>query len=177
MLIDCKPLGETFGTKGVKWFWHDGGTVKISGKYAAVALHELTGFEGRCDAILFSQDVNMDPPNDGEELAQFRRKLLGISDLPENAGQYDLVVVGGGIAGICASISGARLGLKVALIQNRPVLGGNNSSEIRVKLGSQYHLGPYPALGNVVEELDPGCDKWGSFDYNCYDDEFKELEA
>jgi succinate dehydrogenase/fumarate reductase flavoprotein subunit len=47
---------------------------------------------------------------------------------------YDVIVIGGGIAGICASISSARLGCKVALIHDRPVLGGNFSSEIRVHI-------------------------------------------
>jgi hypothetical protein len=45
---------------------------------------------------------------------------------------YDLVVVGGGLAGLCAAVSAARLGEKVVLVQDRPVLGGNSSSEIRV---------------------------------------------
>ncbi len=45
---------------------------------------------------------------------------------------YDIVVVGGGLAGVCASIAAARGGKQVALIQNRPVLGGNSSSEVRV---------------------------------------------
>ena len=49
---------------------------------------------------------------------------------------YDVVVVGGGIAGICAAVSSARLGLKTALVHDRPVLGGNNSSEVRVHLGA-----------------------------------------
>ncbi|WP_042459454.1 FAD-dependent oxidoreductase [Neobacillus dielmonensis] len=44
----------------------------------------------------------------------------------------DITVVGGGLAGVSAAISAARLGKKVALVQNRPVLGGNSSSEIRV---------------------------------------------
>ncbi|MEM7738764.1 MAG: FAD-dependent oxidoreductase [Deinococcota bacterium] len=44
----------------------------------------------------------------------------------------DICVVGGGLAGVCAAIAAARLGKQVALIQNRPVLGGNSSSEIRV---------------------------------------------
>lgn len=44
----------------------------------------------------------------------------------------DITVIGGGLAGVCASIAAARLGKKVALIQNRPVLGGNSSSEVRV---------------------------------------------
>lgn len=44
----------------------------------------------------------------------------------------DITVVGGGLAGVCAAISAARLGKRVALINNRPVLGGNSSSEVRV---------------------------------------------
>ena len=68
-----------------------------------------------------------------DELTAFRRKLLG-TDKVYDSGEYDLVVVGGGIAGTCAAVSGARNGLKVALVQDRPVLGGNNSSEVRVWL-------------------------------------------
>ncbi|GJM78393.1 hypothetical protein HMSSN139_08890 [Paenibacillus sp. HMSSN-139] len=44
----------------------------------------------------------------------------------------DITVVGGGLAGVCAAVAAARLGRKVALVQNRPVLGGNSSSEVRV---------------------------------------------
>lgn len=44
----------------------------------------------------------------------------------------DITIVGGGLSGICAAIAAARLGRKVALIHNRPVLGGNSSSEVRV---------------------------------------------
>jgi FAD dependent oxidoreductase len=44
----------------------------------------------------------------------------------------DVTVVGGGLAGCCAAIAAARQGARVALIQNRPVLGGNSSSEVRV---------------------------------------------
>jgi heterodisulfide reductase subunit A-like polyferredoxin len=66
---------------------------------------------------------------------------------PEDVGEFDLVVVGGGMAGTCAAISAARMGLKVALIQNRPVLGGNNSSEIRVHLMGRVDQNHYPKLG------------------------------
>jgi hypothetical protein len=44
----------------------------------------------------------------------------------------DLCIVGGGMAGMCAAISAARKGIKVALMQDRPILGGNASSEIRM---------------------------------------------
>ncbi|WP_223069798.1 FAD-dependent oxidoreductase [Paenibacillus caui] len=44
----------------------------------------------------------------------------------------EITVVGGGLAGVCAAIAAARLGQTVALVHNRPVLGGNSSSEVRV---------------------------------------------
>ena len=155
LLIDGKSPATTFGTEGAEWHWQDGGTVDIANKQAIIALHDLTGFDGRCDAIVLTSDLDSVPPND-EKLPAFRRKLLGLDDEPEDAGQFDLVVVGGGMAGTCSAISAARLGCKVALIQNRPVLGGNNSSEVRVHLNGQINLPPYPALGDVVKELDPG---------------------
>lgn len=45
---------------------------------------------------------------------------------------FDFVVVGGGMGGICTAISAARNGVKTALVHDRPVLGGNSSSEIKV---------------------------------------------
>jgi len=52
----------------------------------------------------------------------------------------DFCVIGGGMAGICAAISAARNGIKVALMHDRPVLGGNSSSECRVHIcGADRH--------------------------------------
>ncbi|MBR1921329.1 MAG: FAD-dependent oxidoreductase, partial [Kiritimatiellae bacterium] len=67
----------------------------------------------------------------------------------------DLCVVGGGVAGICTAVAAARLGLSVALVHDRPVLGGNNSSEVRVHLGAYQNLPPYPRLGDVLAEFGP----------------------
>jgi hypothetical protein len=154
VLVDGKPLTAEFGTEGAEWHWQDGGEVTIGGTAAEVSLHDLTGFEGRCDAVLFASDPAFIPPNDLIELMEFRRQALGIPAAPENAGSFDLVVVGGGIAGTCAALSAARLGVRVALIQDRPVLGGNNSSEVRVWLGGKMNFEPYPRIGDVVHELD-----------------------
>jgi hypothetical protein len=155
LLINGKPLKVTFGTESAKWHWQDGGTVRIRAKKVDLALHDLTGFDGRCDAIVFTTDFNLTPPNRGKAMAEFRRRALGLPKRPPDAGSFDLVVAGGGLAGICTAISAARLGLKTALIHDRPVLGGNNSSEVRVHLGGEINLGPYPQLGNLVKEIAP----------------------
>lgn len=152
VLIDGQALAATFGTKGAEWHWQDGGTVRV-GASARVALHDLTGFEGRCDAILFA-DPAFVPPNRDRELASFRRKALGQPETPEDGGTFDLVVVGGGIAGTCAALAGARLDLKVALVQDRPVVGGNSSSEVRVWLQGARNVAPYERLGDLVAELE-----------------------
>lgn len=69
----------------------------------------------------------------------------------------DLVVVGGGLAGTCAAISAARSGIKVTLVQDRPVLGGNASSEVRLwALGATSHMGNnnrFSREGGLVDEI------------------------
>ena len=55
-----------------------------------------------------------------------------MSELMKKERKVDVCVVGGGLAGICAAISAARHGAKVVLMQDRPVLGGNASSEIKM---------------------------------------------
>ncbi len=154
LLVDGNALHETFGTKNSEWHWHDGGTVKV-GKEAAVALHDLTGFEGRCEAILFCKDVDFEPTNDLDSLSKFRRKLLELPDRPDDGGEYDLIVTGGGLAGTCAAISAARNGIKVALVQDRPVLGGNGSSEVRVWPEGHTNKEPYTHIGDIVNEILP----------------------
>jgi len=156
LLINGVPLGTIFGTEGAEWHWQSGGTVRITDRRTTLALHDLTGFEGRCDAIIFTTDTGYVPPNDGVQMTDLRQKTLSLSAQLKDAGNFDLVVVGGGIAGTCSAVSAARLGMQVALIQDRPVLGGNNSSEVRVHLGGEIKLPPYPALGDVVRELDSG---------------------
>jgi len=156
LLVNSRVLPTIFGTEGANWHWQDGGTVEIANEQVTLTLHDLTGFEGRCDAVVLTTDMDFLPPNKGSEMAEFRRKALGLPEKPQEAGQFDLVVVGGGIAGTCTAVSAGRLGLQVALIQDRPVLGGNNSSEVRVHLNGEINLPPYPALGDVVKQLDSG---------------------
>ncbi len=154
LLVNGRALDTTFGTEGAAWHWQDGGTVAVT-KETKIALHDLTGFEGRSDAIVFCSDPKFQPPNEPKELARFRRTSLGLDAQPEDGGTYDLVVIGGGIAGTSAAVSAARLGMKVALVQDRPVLGGNGSSEVRVWPEGKINQAPYPRVGDVVAELVP----------------------
>lgn len=66
---------------------------------------------------------------------------------------YDLVVAGGGIAGICCAVASARGGLRVALVQDRSVLGGNSSSEIRVPPAGAVACNPWMMETGLIEEL------------------------
>ena len=153
VLINGQPLAETFGTKSAAWFWHDGGEVTISDRTTPIALRDLTGFDGRCDALYFTTDLNETPPNDTAPLSGWRKTALALPATPEDMGQFDLVVVGGGYGGMGSAISAARMGLKVALIQNRPVLGGNGSSEVRVWAMGLIRRGKYPHIGEMIEEF------------------------
>ena len=154
LLFDGKPLPTLFGTEGADWHWQDGGVIVLEKGELKLSLHDMTGFNGRCDAILLTDDLKFSPPNDNKTLSAFRKKSLNLNR-PHYAGKYDLVVVGGGIAGITTAITAARMGNKVALIQNRPVLGGNNSSEVRVGLSGLIFKPLYPNLGKVVDEIGP----------------------
>lgn len=66
---------------------------------------------------------------------------------------YDIVVCGGGLAGFTAAVAAARMGHRVCLVQDRPVLGGNSSSEVRVvpRGSTNYHA--YAREGGVLAEL------------------------
>lgn len=150
--VNGKRLDNELGL-GEKWDWEYAGTIEIKERRNRIALHDLTGFNGRCDAILFSKEKEVQIPNEGEQMYKFRKKLLGFTGQPINGGTYDMVVVGAGTAGLGAAIKGAREGLKVALIHNRPVPGGNNSVEVRVVASGGLNLMPYPRLGDVIREI------------------------
>jgi hypothetical protein len=155
VLVDGRPLAKVFGTDSNEWHWEDGGTASVPGPKVALSLRDLTGFDGRCDAILLASDLRFVPPSADPEMGNLRQNLLGFLPSPPRAGDFDLVVIGGGLAGMCAAVSAARGGLRVALVQDRPVLGGNNSSEVRVHLQGSVGQPPYTRLGNVVREIDP----------------------
>ncbi|UCS92083.1 FAD-dependent oxidoreductase [Echinicola marina] len=148
LAVNGNVLSSELGTQA-GWGWEYVGMAELKKKTVELELIDLTGFDGRCDAIYFSQSRDDVPPRAGKSLAEWRKSAKGESDQPAVVEEYDLVVVGGGIAGCAAAIAAAEQGLEVALIHDRPVLGGNASSEIRV-----HTLGIYGNFERILKMLD-----------------------
>lgn len=129
--VGGQELADVLGTGSEKWRWQYAGKASLIDTSAIVELRDLTGFEGRCDAIFLSTGKTP-PPDSLPVLALWRKDMNNESSDPDSTASFDLVIVGGGIAGCAASIAAAEQGMKVALVHDRPVLGGNASSEIRV---------------------------------------------
>ena len=140
--VNGTRLPAELGCTGSAWEWQRAGEVELRAGQAEITLHDLTGFDGRCDVVCLTRGASAPT---GRPAAP----------APVPAGEFDLVVCGGGIAGMCAAVAAARQGSRVALINDRPVWGGNNSSEIRVHLGGRISIGPYPELGNLQKEFGP----------------------
>lgn len=140
--VNGKKAKKSFGASGVKeWRWEDGGIFDLKSQ-ADVSLKDLTGYYGRCDALVFSADTTWTPPAEKAELLALREKQGAISQQVKEMGDYDVVVIGGGIAGCMAAVSAARQGARTVLIQNRDQLGGNASLENLV-----------PPVGSVKTKL------------------------
>lgn len=143
--INGVGIDTEFGANGQDWSWQSAGKVSIPQGDLHLALHDLTGFDGRCDAIYLGRDETP-PPNGTDDASKaWRRVLRGLPEVPAEAGHYDVVVVGGGISGCAAALAAARLGQRVALIHDRLVLGGNASKEIG--------LMPRGSQGALLQEL------------------------
>ena len=119
--VGGRTLDRTFGVSQTKWDWEDGGEVELDKGSMQIVIEDMDGFDGRCAGIVLTNDGTK--PNG---------VLMLDSAIVSETIDADFVVVGGGVPGTCAALAAARRGLKVALVQDRPVLGGNASSEIRV---------------------------------------------
>ncbi len=152
-VLDGKAA-TVLGTGNADWEWYFAGEVVLPEEKADIRLHDLTGFDGRCDAVAIVPESFV-MKNGGIGNANKFCEAIRPEPVLAETKDTELVVVGGGIAGVCTAVSAARLGMKVALIQDRPVLGGCNSSEVRVHLGGYQNLPPYTHLGDVVAEIGP----------------------
>ena len=118
--VNGRELDHMFGAGRSDWFWEDGGTVALEKGIAVLSLVDKDGFDGRCAGVVLTNDGTVP---DGP--------LVPPDEVAETV-VSDFTVIGGGLPGTCAAVAAARRGLKVVLVQDRPVLGGNASAEIRV---------------------------------------------
>jgi len=148
LCVDGRTLAAEFGAAGEPWHWQPGGAVEIASPGSVeVELADLTGFDGRCDAIYFTRESSPALPNEDLcELAGWKDRLGGRADKKIEEQSFEVVIVGGGIAGCAAALAARSQGLKVALIQDRPVFGGNASEEVRV------HTIGIPGKGAAIME-------------------------
>jgi hypothetical protein len=158
--VDGAMSPVTFGKAETDaWQWVDGSTFELEAGQVQVRLRDQTGWWARCDAIVLA-GAGFTPSKDPVELARQRQKYAGMRI---ETGVYDVVVVGGGPAGCGAAVAAARHGARVAFVQDRPVLGGNASSEIAIP--PMGYIGGPPDKVNVTglaEEFFPKQD-WRAF--------------
>ena len=148
VVINDISLETAFGANDMDWSWQFGGTVELPPGDFTLTLHDLTGFCGRCDAVFLTLD-DVAPPEFVEPVKdaarQWRRKFRGLPTEPVLAGDFDVIVVGGGLVGCAAALTAARFGERVAVVQDRPYLGGNASVEIG--------LSPRGVRGTLMNEI------------------------
>lgn len=76
VLVDGVADAATFGTDKVDWYWQRGGKIALKKGKHTLALHDLTGFDGRCDAVVLTTSDEM-PGDSLDEYRALRARLLG----------------------------------------------------------------------------------------------------
>lgn len=130
LALDGQRLPHVLGASGRRgWTWEKAGEADLAAGGHELALDDLSGAFARCDAILLTDDLKAKPSDaQTEEL----RATCRPQPPPAETETFDVVVVGAGPAGLCAAVAAARHGARTALVNDRPVLGGNSSSEIGI---------------------------------------------
>lgn len=150
--LDGQKIGPVFGCHAPQWGWELGGSVRLEKGNHRLSVRDLSGFDGRVGMVVLTQNPHPVLPETPTQVTEF--VLTHCCTAVDVEKTYDLVVCGGGMAGICAALSAARNGLQTALIQDRCVVGGNNSSEVRVWLGGKTNFEPFPGIGNIINEME-----------------------
>lgn len=111
------------------WYWEIAGDIYIEKGVHKLSLRDKTGWLSRCAAVVVTNDFDFVPSPEKTRLLKQRCEIKGICDKVTYMGEWDLIVVGAGPGGVAAAVSGARQGLKTALLCGRPYVGGNASDE------------------------------------------------
>ena len=138
--VNGEEVCDSLGAFPSEWGWVKAGRVRVPDRRVTLTLHDLTGFNGKCDAVFFTKSDTLDLPE--------RKPCKKVVEKKD----YDLIVAGGGMAGLCAAISASRMGIRTLILQDRPVLGGNSSVENMVGINGAIMKPPYENMGRVLAE-------------------------
>ena len=152
--VDGKESGTVLGAlMSSEWLWQIAGDFRLAAGKHSVRLHDLTGYFGRCSSLVITNDCDYVPPRPVDAFEAERAACLGLSLEPADEGNWDVLVAGGGPGGVPAAIAAARHGSRTVLITNRPILGGNSSSEAGVNYNGASARQPNAREGGITEEL------------------------
>ena len=135
------------------WVWADAGVFDLPQGRLLLSLHDRTGYYGRCATLLLTPELGYRPPAGAEAILDERLRIKGLPAEPAAELSSDLIVAGGGIAGICAGIAAARHGLRVSLLQDRPMVGGNAGRECGISVNGAAIRFDNAREGGIVEEI------------------------
>ncbi len=124
-----------------RWIFEIAGDFWLENGEHVLSVFDTDGWFGRFGSIIITNDYEFTPPVEIEKINNKRREIRNENYCAENKGKFDLITVGAGVAGIVSAIAAARMGLKVALINDRSLLGGNASEEASVTLEGAAHKG------------------------------------
>lgn len=154
VLMDGKETGNILGQlPSDAWLWEIAGDVQLEAGTHMLSLHDLTGYFGRCASIVLTTDMDYLPSREIHRIHSDRARIKGIDPGIREGGHFDLIIAGGGPAGCPAAIAAARKGVKVLLIQNRPTLGGNGSSEVGITFDGATVSHVYARESGIAEEI------------------------
>lgn len=128
--VDGKELGNICGAMpATRWYWEIAGNIGLEAGKHSLEVNDLTGWLSRFSAVIITDDMNFTPSPEIGRLLKQRAAVKNISTDVLQSDGWDFVVIGAGPGGIPAAVSAARAGLKTALINSRPHIGGNSSDE------------------------------------------------
>jgi hypothetical protein len=154
VLVNGNDNGRVFGAaESDRWGWESGGAYELPPGKTELRIRDLTGHLGRVSALVLTRDETYRPPVGRDALVIERARLCGMSLAPADRGSFDVIVAGGGPAGVPAAIAAARNGCRVALIHDRPILGGNASLELGVPPNGAARHGTFDRETGIIEEI------------------------
>lgn len=125
------------------WYWEIAGDFELTAGTHTLEVADTKGWFGRFAAVIITNDFDFTPSPEVKRLQRQRWEMLGGKPETVHLGNFDFTVVGGGVAGIVTAVAAARYGVKVAFINDRPVLGGNGSDEAHISLDGVAHKGDH----------------------------------